>query len=161
MPTNGRKARIKNVQHVIDVQLASQLEQLPEQEKIELWVSTALQDSGSESEICVRVVDEKECAELNQTWRNTSGPTNVLSFPADASPEIQPRLLGDVIICAPVVLAEAGEQGKKVEDHWAHMVIHGTLHLLGYDHINEKDAEKMEELESRLLATLKIENPYN
>lgn len=148
------------MEHTIDVQYSSPDAALPDERKISYWAKTALSGFDNSSELCIRIVDEEEGARLNETWRHKTGPTNVLSFPADTLHEIVPRLLGDVVICAPVVEREASEQGKKPEDHWAHMVIHGTLHLLGYDHINETDAAAMEEKETSLLSELDIKNPY-
>lgn len=148
------------MKHTVDVQYAGPGKALPDEAKISHWARMALSGFDTSSELCIRIVDEEEGTLLNRTWRSKTGPTNVLSFPADPLPEIIPRLLGDVIICAPVVEREASEQGKKREDHWAHMVIHGTLHLLGYDHINEMDAAAMEEKEISLLAELDIRNPY-
>ena len=98
---------------------------------------------------------------LNEKWSEKTGPTNVLSFPAESNHEILPKLLGDVVICAPIIAKEAEQQGKTVNNHWAHMVIHGALHLLGYDHINREDAKAMESLEIEVLNKLEIENPYN
>ena len=158
---NDGNHQSKQLQHVIDVQVASQAKDIPTETLFQQWVTTALQDEDKSAEVCVRVVDEEEAAELNSRWREKDGPTNVLSFPGDTHPDIEPRLLGDVIICAPVVAREADEQQKVAEHHWAHLVIHGTLHLLGYDHINDEDATIMEDRETRLLELLKIENPYN
>ena len=158
---NDRNPQSRQVQHIIDVQVASRAEHIPTEERFQSWVNTALQGTDKSNEICIRIVDEEEAAELNSKWRDKDGPTNVLSFPVDTPPEIEPRLLGDVIVCAQVVAREADEQDKPAEHHWAHLVIHGTLHLLGYDHINEEDAVIMESREAELLELLKIENPYN
>ena len=97
---------------------------------------------------------------LNRDFRGKDYATNVLSFPTDLSPEVKSPLIGDLAICAPVVAREAEEQGKRLRDHYAHMVIHGTLHLLGHDHVDDHDAERMEALETRLLAALGIADPY-
>ena len=113
-----------------------------------------------EAELTIRLVNEAEITELNHTYRNNNKATNVLSFPADLPEHIDIPLLGDMIICPSVVKREATEQHKALSSHWAHMVIHGTLHLLGYDHINEREAEEMENLEIQLLAGLGIDNPY-
>ena len=117
------------------------------------WADAAR--GGADGEVTVRVVDEAESAQLNQRFRGKSGPTNVLSFPYD-----EPELLGDVAICAAVVEREASEQAKPVIHHWAHMVVHGVLHLRGYDHIDETDAARMEAEEVRLLAGFAIPDPY-
>ena len=146
--------------HTIDVQLAVDKAQVPDTEQITLWAIAALDGVDTDSELSVRVVDEEEGAQLNEKWRKKSDPTNVLSFPAEVGEEIQPKPLGDIVICAPVVAREAREQGKAPEAHWAHMVIHGTLHLLGYDHIDNKEAERMESLEIEILNTLDLDNPY-
>jgi probable rRNA maturation factor len=108
----------------------------------------------------VRITDEAEIRELNATYRGKDYATNVLSFPFEAPPGVDIPLLGDIVVCAAVVAREAAEQEKPLQAHWAHMVIHGTLHLLGYDHIEEADAEEMEGLEIRLLADLGYANPY-
>jgi probable rRNA maturation factor len=113
-----------------------------------------------EAQLTIRITDEAEIQELNRTYRHKDKPTNVLSFPFEAPPGVEIPLLGDIIICAAVVAREAGEQGKPLQAHWAHMVIHGTLHLLGYDHIDETEAEQMEGLEITLLAGLGYANPY-
>jgi probable rRNA maturation factor len=148
------------VTHTIDVQFAVDNAKVPDYEQFVVWVNAALDNVDTDSEITIRVVDETEGAQLNEAWREKNGPTNVLSFPAELTEEIQPKLLGDIVICAQVVAREAGEQGKTAEAHWAHMVIHGTLHLLGYDHIDNKDAERMESLEIEILHTLDLDNPY-
>jgi len=108
----------------------------------------------------VRLVDIAEMKTLNETYRDKAGPTNVLSFPSDLPDDLQLPLLGDIVICAPVVRAEAAEQGKNLTAHWAHMTIHGTLHLLGYDHIAEEEAAAMEALESAILKRLDYPCPY-
>jgi probable rRNA maturation factor len=112
-------------------------------------------------EISVRLVGDAEMTRLNETYRGKKGATNVLSFPADLPPELELPLLGDIVICAPVVAAEAEQQGKSASAHWAHMIIHGTLHLLGYDHIEEDDANTMEALESAILGQLNYSCPYD
>ena len=105
-------------------------------------------------------MDEDEGAELNEAYRRKQGPTNVLSFPFEAPPGVELSLLGDIVVCAPVVAREAGEQGKILESHWAHMVVHGCLHLLGYDHMEPVEAEAMEALETEILGGLGYPNPY-
>ncbi len=146
--------------HVIDIQLATNEALLPDNELLTLWASTALQNIDTASELTIRIVDETESALLNEKWRKKDGPTNVLSFPAQVADEISPKLLGDIVICAPVVINEAMQQRKVLDAHWAHMVIHGTLHLLGYDHIGEQQAKIMESLEIDILNKLDIDNPY-
>ncbi|HET8705319.1 MAG TPA: rRNA maturation RNase YbeY [Pseudomonadales bacterium] len=152
---------------IVDLQLASDAAGLPTEADFQHWVKTALEGQLAEVdavELSIRLVDNEESAELNQTYRHKTGPTNVLSFPFE-SPEAvefddEAELLGDLVICAPVVEKEATEQKKLLQSHWAHMVIHGTLHLLGYDHIEEADAEEMEALEIKLMEKLGYDNPY-
>ncbi len=144
----------------LDIQLATDAEGLPDRRQLQQWVDAALGESDSDNEIVIRIVDEAESAELNQQYRHKSGPTNILSFPFEAPPGLDLELLGDLVVCAPVVAKEAEQQHKKLLDHWAHIVVHGVLHLLGYDHVDDKDAERMESLEIKLLQQLNIENPY-
>jgi len=154
----------------IDVQNALEPEPgprgVPSEEKIIEWASAVLNEvSGSSEqlgdlEMTVRLVDEPEISELNQNYRHKTGPTNVLSFPADIPDEIELPLLGDIIICADIVSTEAQAQNKLVDAHWAHMVVHGTLHLLGYDHIDDNEAELMESKEIEILANVGYPNPY-
>ena len=133
---------------------------VPSEASFQKWLDAALGKLDEEMELSIRLVDAAESATLNETYRDKTGPTNVLSFPFDAPVELSPRLLGDLVMCAPVVRAEAGAQSKQESDHWAHMTIHGSLHLLGYDHIIEVEAEAMEALEVNILKTLDIADPY-
>lgn len=133
---------------------------IPTQKEIEQWVGAAVGKSKENVELSVRVTDREEISELNKIYRNKDGTTNVLSFPAELPAELELPLLGDLVICAPVVEDEAKQQGKTLQAHWAHMIIHGTLHLLGYDHIDDTDAEIMENLEIKLLDSLEFPNPY-
>ena len=144
----------------VDFDNASSATLLPSLDDFERWVSATLVSHRHEAELSIRVVDEDESANLNLQFRMKAGPTNVLSFPADLPPELGIPLLGDLVICAPVVEREAGEQGKSRQAHWAHMVVHGTLHLIGYDHIDEGEAEQMEALEIDILHSLNYPNPY-
>lgn len=144
----------------VDLQVASDGENLPTEEILTQWAEAAVGKVRDETEISIRIVDVGESAELNQTWRHQSGPTNVLSFPADLPEQPGLPLIGDLVICAPVVEREAREQHKALEAHWAHMVVHGTLHLLGYDHIEEAEALEMEALETQLLTGLGYPPPY-
>jgi len=144
----------------LDLQIASE-GQAPSLEQLQQWCALALRQRSADSELTIRLVDEAEGRELNNTWRHKDYATNVLSFPADV-PEglLDIPLLGDLVICVPVVEREAVEQGKSLEAHWAHLVIHGCLHLLGYDHIDDDEAEEMESLEQNLLAELGHPDPY-
>ncbi|WKE66637.1 rRNA maturation RNase YbeY [Gallaecimonas kandeliae] len=145
----------------LDLQIASLAKDLPSQEDFELWVGKALEGSGrDETELTVRIVDEEEGLELNSQYRGKDYATNVLSFPFEVPDGIELPLLGDLVICAGVVASEAAEQGKAPQAHWAHLVIHGTLHLLGYDHIKDEDAELMEGKEIALLQALGYPDPY-
>ncbi|MGH8246068.1 MAG: rRNA maturation RNase YbeY [Gammaproteobacteria bacterium] len=144
----------------IDVQYACSAAGLPGRKQIASWVRAALRDGAKNAELTVRIVSEPEAAELNQRWRGIEGATNVLSFPATGLEGIAPGLLGDVVICATVVKREAEQQGKTLKAHWAHMVIHGTLHLLGHDHQDKSQAGIMEALETDILGELGFQNPY-
>lgn len=146
----------------LDLQLASTAQELPSEAQLRQWCELALRQRTAPSELTIRIVDEAEGRELNHTWRGKDYPTNVLSFPADI-PEglLDIPLLGDLVICAPVVAREATEQGKAASAHWAHLVIHGCLHLLGYDHLDDEEAEEMEGLERQLLAELGYPDPYD
>ena len=144
----------------VEVQIASSAD-TPDAAAIEGWALAALKRaSGSDAgEVCVRVVDETEIRELNATYRHKDAVTNVLSFPADVDlPEA--RIWGDVVVCAPVVGREAAEQGKAYADHFAHMVVHGVLHLLGYDHETAAEADVMERLEIEILGRFGVSDPY-
>ena len=144
----------------IDVQYAITAEGIPAPDEMRHWVKCALQDQRPEAELAVRIVDEAEITALNRKYRGKDGATNVLSFPFDPMPGLATEQLGDVVICAPVVAAEAVTQGKSLQAHWAHIVIHGVLHLLGYDHHKDAEAQEMEVLETRLLASLGFADPY-
>lgn len=135
----------------------------PDHDQVALWVSTVLAAHPDETrnELTVRLVDNQESQHLNVTYRGKDKPTNVLSFPFEAPPGIPLPLLGDLVIAADVVAEEAAAQQKPLSHHWAHMIIHGTLHLLGYDHIDPDEAETMESIEIRLLAKLCIPDPYH
>ncbi|MFV0454488.1 MAG: rRNA maturation RNase YbeY [Pseudomonas sp.] len=144
----------------LDLQRVSQGE-APNDEDFRRWCELALRQRSADSELTIRLVDEAEGRELNHTWRQKDYATNVLSFPADVPDELLDiPLLGDLVICVPVVAREAAEQGKPLEAHWAHLVIHGCLHLLGYDHIDDAEADEMEALECQLLAELGHPDPY-
>lgn len=143
----------------VDLQLASSSQTLPDAAQLQHWATLALQGEQP-MEVTIRIVDEPESQELNNAYRGKDKPTNVLSFPFEAPPGIEINLLGDLVICAPVVNREALEQHKTQEAHWAHMVIHGMLHLQGYDHIEDEDATIMESIEIKLLRELGYPDPY-
>ena len=147
----------------VDIQSAS-TEPVPEEDDLLGWIGAALASQTpdrNETEICLRLVDTEEMATLNRAYRGKEGPTNVLSFPYDLPPEAGLALLGDIVICAPVVRQEALAQHKTLHAHWAHMVVHGTLHLLGYDHVEEHEAAIMEALESDIMLKLDYPCPYD
>ncbi|WP_303903355.1 rRNA maturation RNase YbeY [Thiohalomonas denitrificans] len=145
----------------LDWQVAVTATGLPADNSVIQWVEAALGESTeSATQLTVRVVDEAESTALNGRYRGKHKPTNVLSFPFEAPPGVEFPLLGDLVICAPIVEREAMEQGKGQEAHWAHMVVHGCLHLLGYDHVDPAEAETMEALERRILASLGYRDPY-
>ncbi|MAT50764.1 MAG: rRNA maturation RNase YbeY [Porticoccaceae bacterium] len=144
----------------VDIDNAAGSDDVPDESSLHCWVTAVLQPNHPDSELAIRIVSEAESAALNRQYRQKQGATNVLSFPAELPEEIDLPLLGDLAICAPVVAREAREQGKTLEAHWAHMVVHGTLHLLGYDHLNDTDAEVMEALETRILSGLGFPPPY-
>lgn len=146
----------------MDLQLVcTNTDGLPSEADFQRWVDGVIPSFQQEAELTIRLVDEAESHELNMTYRGKDRPTNVLSFPFECPPEIDDfPLLGDLVICRQVVEKEATEQKKTVEEHWAHMVVHGCLHLLGYDHIEDDEAEEMEALEVELLAAMNYANPY-
>lgn len=145
----------------LDLQIALDMPGLPAEADLRRWAEAALigADYQKDAELTIRIVNEAEITALNESYRHKQGPTNVLSFPFEPPPEIATPLLGDIVICAPVVLHEAINQGKAVAAHWAHLVAHGVLHLLGYDH-DEEQAEAMESLEVRILEGLGYPDPY-
>ncbi len=145
----------------IDIESNSQSQLLPALPELERWISAALQSQQfEEAEVSVYIVDEAEGRELNAQYRGKDYPTNVLSFPADIAEEVGIPLLGDLVICAPVVEREAQEQGKTLPAHWAHMLVHGTLHLVGFDHIDDDEAVIMETLETQIVTGLGYPSPY-
>ena len=145
----------------VDLQVATEnIEGLPTEEQIVQWATAAVQPEGDEVEMTVRIVDESESHDLNLTYRGKDRPTNVLSFPFECPDEVELPLLGDLVICHQVVEREAAEQEKPLMAHWAHMVVHGCLHLLGYDHIEDDEAEEMESLETQIMQGLGFDDPY-
>jgi len=143
----------------LELQVATEASGLPAREAFERWAGAALEDEPRR-ELVIRVVDEEESRRLNRDYRGKDRPTNVLSFPFEAPPGVPSEHLGDLVICAPVVAREAREQGKPLEHHWAHMVVHGVLHLRGFDHLAPSEAEEMEARERRILSSFDIPDPY-
>lgn len=148
----------------VAVSYATERRGVPSSASFRKWAAAALESRIREADLSIRIVGEEEGRSLNRHYRGKDYATNVLSFPAEL-PEGLPEgvrlpLLGDLVICAPVVAREAAEQGKRVNDHYAHLTVHGTLHLLGWDHEDEADAEAMEALERGILAALGVADPY-
>ena len=144
----------------VDLQNDAELLGVPEHKLFFRWVESSLQQSFADLEQTIRIVDADESESLNHQFRGKSHPTNVLSFPSD-SDKLDYDCIGDLVICASVVLEEADKQNKTAESHWAHMVIHGMLHLQGFDHQDDDEAGQMEALEIQILSTLGYSNPYN
>jgi probable rRNA maturation factor len=166
----------------VDVQLACDADDLPpggEQiaGQIEQWVQSTLDFPGVDwhrglpwsfpepvrraAQLTVRIVGDEEGTALNREYRGGDGATNVLSFPFDEPFMLQPPLLGDIVICAPLLVTQARQQDKSLQSHWAHLVVHGVLHLLGYDHTDDRQARVMETLETGILAKLGFADPYH
>ncbi len=143
----------------VEVQYSYSDQSIPNEEDFQAWAARV--DSIKEADVAIRIVDEQEMTALNMRYRQKAGPTNVLSFPAELPEGVDLPFLGDVIICAPIVAKEAVEQQKSLLSHWAHMSVHGILHLQGYDHIDEADAAEMESIETSVLNNLGFENPYD
>lgn len=148
----------------IDLQIEAA--EAPEPDSIIAWAQWAsgelndLPPLDDATELAIQVVDEATIQQLNRDFRNKDKPTNVLSFPYEPMPGIELPLLGDIVLCAPVIAQEAAEQNKPLNDHWAHMLVHGVLHLRGFDHIEDSEAEEMESLERTLLAKHGVSDPY-
>lgn len=155
MPANNSHHR-----HIIDIQIATTDDNIPSEEQFLEWVTAATEKYAKPIEVTIRLVGLDESQTLNNQYRNKNKPTNVLSFPAEAHDFLDEVFLGDLVICVPVVEQEAHEQQKAINAHWAHLVIHGLLHLQGYDHIDDHDAELMESTEVKLLTGLGFDNPY-
>jgi probable rRNA maturation factor len=155
-------ARVDSVEQLIleIQQTTGGSDRLPSEGDFRHWVMAALPRDKDPVELVIRLVDEAESQQLNRDYRGQDKPTNVLSFPFEAPAEVAIPLLGDLVICVPVVAREALQQGKDYPAHWAHMVVHGVLHLLGYDHLSDSDAERMETLERDILRGLGFSDPY-
>ncbi|RMG32419.1 MAG: rRNA maturation RNase YbeY [Gammaproteobacteria bacterium] len=149
----------------LEVQYATRPEGTPPEAAFRHWAEAALNDPGKETGLVIRVVDELESQNLNQEYRGRDGPTNVLSFPFEPPPGMPADAvgyhLGDLVICAPIVAREAEEQGKTLAAHWAHMVVHGVLHLQGMDHQTADQADEMEAREAEILERLGFGDPYD
>jgi probable rRNA maturation factor len=143
----------------VAVQFAVDDDGLPTAADFQRWVAAALGDR-SDAELAVRVVGRAESRRLNATYRGKDTPTNVLSFPAELPPGVDLPLLGDIVICAPLAVEEARSQHKALADHWAHLTVHGVLHLLGHDHQDDEEAAEMEALETRILTSLGLADPW-
>ncbi|MCJ8268376.1 MAG: rRNA maturation RNase YbeY [Psychrosphaera sp.] len=147
----------------VDIQIAvdkKNAHDLPSDQQFQGWVEAVLNVRKPGAELTIRIVDESESQQLNNDYRGKNSPTNVLSFPFESPPGVELNLIGDLIICANVVESEAKSQEKTLISHWAHMVTHGCLHLLGYDHISNDDAQEMESIEIETLHLQGFDNPY-
>jgi probable rRNA maturation factor len=146
----------------LDLQIASHTEEeVPDYDNFYKWVASVLEKYHKlDTELTIRVVNEIEMARLNEDYRDKPGTTNVLTFPFEPPPNLLLPILGDIVICAPVITREAKEQHKTLVSHWAHITIHGCLHLLGFDHIEPDEAEEMESIEVALMQELGFSNPY-
>ncbi|NOR80401.1 MAG: rRNA maturation RNase YbeY [Methyloprofundus sp.] len=134
---------------------------IPNDKELQLYLEKSLADYSEDAEVLIRVVDSQEISALNEQYRHKQGPTNILSFPFEVPEAVKGvNLLGDLVVCASVLETEAQAQQKTLQDHWAHIIIHGILHLLGYDHIDDTDAQEMETKEILILQQLSIDNPY-
>lgn len=155
----GRRRQVS-----VEVQLAVRSESVPDEASIERWAEAVMErmrDAVPPTDVCIRIVEEDESRALNGTYRGKDKPTNVLSFPADVVlPDSDSRILGDIVICDPVVRREARTQHKRLEEHYAHMVVHGMLHLYGYDHQDPAEADAMEDIEREILGHMGIGDPY-
>ena len=143
----------------VDIQIACS-ETVPGEQDIRRWVTAALERGHPDAAVSLRLVSEDEMRDLNHRYRGREGSTNALSFPAQLPEDIDHPLLGDIVVCPAVVEREAREQGKTAEQHWAHILVHGSLHLAGHDHAETAAAKAMESLETEILASLDFPCPY-
>lgn len=160
MTTDSNIQMAATIQTATTIQIASTTKNLPSAKAFQHWVNTTIKDQRRQTEVCIRLVDHDEIQALNKQYRGKDKPTNVLAFPADFPKGVDIPFLGDIVICPAVIEKEASEQNKELNAHWAHIVIHGCLHLLGYDHIDSREAEVMETLETQLLSLLGYPCPY-
>lgn len=144
--------------HSLEIQLASKAPKIPTKDQFQCWVDMVLPKKPTE--VVIRIVDEDEMRRFNNKYRKIQDTTNILSFIFEAPDNVTNYLLGDLLVCAPIVAREAQLQHKKLDHHWAHIIIHGLLHLLGYNHNNTTETSEMEELEIKFLQTIKVNNPY-
>lgn len=144
----------------LELQLVASTRQVPGEAEFQRWVLAVLEGRLDAAEVVIRVVDEQESQQLNRDYRGKDKATNVLSFPFEVPSQVESAHIGDLVICAPVVIREAAEQQKPAVDHWAHMVVHGMLHLLGFDHQDEAEANEMESMERGILGLMGIPDPY-
>lgn len=142
----------------LDVQFATDIPSVPTRVEFARWANSV--PTKKQTTACLRIVDEPEARALNHKFRKINKATNVLSFPAEFPEQVEVSFLGDIVVCASVVQGEAQQQHKEIDDHWAHLLIHGLLHLQGYDHVDDEDAHKMEALEIEILSSIGISNPY-
>ncbi len=145
---------------ILELQRAAPGVDIPEEKEFRRWAEAVLSGRRQSAELVIRVVDEEEGRELNRRYRGRDSAANVLSFPFEPPAMVETGLLGDLVICAPVVAREAREQAKPSVAHWAHLTVHGLLHLLGFDHLNEQEAVEMEKLEVIILEELGFPDPY-
>ena len=144
----------------VEVQYAVVDPNIPTEQEFQDWASIIEAKIHAQEEVSIRIVDENEIAKLNHDYRNRAQSTNVLAFPAEIPSGTNLPFIGDIVICAPIVAKQAAEQGKSLASHWAHLMLHGILHLQGYDHIDAIDAKNMEQLEAQLMQKLGFPNPY-
>ncbi len=144
----------------LETQRILKAQEVPSDAELRQWTEAALGERVDKAELVIRIVDEAESQTLNREYRGVDRPTNVLSFPSELPTEVESDLLGDLVISAPVVQREANEQDKPLQAHWAHMVIHGVLHLIGFEHETDRQAHEMETLERSLLEGLGFPDPY-
>jgi len=150
----------------VDLQIACRVDSVPQQAEVHAWLEQAYQvgsqNASTRCDVSVRIVDEDESRQLNNQYRQQDKATNVLAFPAEpvGLPDDESDLLGDLVICGPLVEREAKEQGKSTAGHWGHLLVHGMLHLLGYDHETSSQAAEMEDMERKILSARGIDDPY-
>ncbi len=145
----------------IELDVQREVDALPKDDELLKWINEVfILENHGDTELTIRFVNENESAALNKEYRHKSGSTNILSFPFDMPEEVELNLLGDLIVCSDIVKKEAAEQNKTELAHWAHMIIHGTLHLLGYDHLTSAEADVMEAKEIKILSQLGYSDPY-